>query len=43
MTHQNLILTEKAIGRHTKRLQKELLKLFDFKIEDDDNRIISKG
>ncbi len=27
----------------TNSFQKELLKLFDFKIEDDDNRIISKG
>ena len=27
----------------TNSFQKELLKLFDFEIEDDDNRIISKG
>ena len=27
----------------TNSFQKELLKLFDFKIEDDENRIISKG
>ena len=27
----------------TNSFQKELLKLFDFKIEDDNNRIISKG
>lgn len=26
MIHQNLILTEQSIGRHTKRLQKELSK-----------------
>lgn len=40
MTHQNLILTEKAIGRHTKRLQKELLKLnHEFKLSETQNML----
>lgn len=40
MTHQNLILTEKAIGRHAKRLQKELRKInHDLKLSEAQNML----
>lgn len=40
MTHQNLVLTEKAIGRHTKRLQKELSKInHDLKLSEAQNML----
>lgn len=40
MTHQNLVLTEKAIGRHTKRLQKELAKInHDLKLSEAQNML----
>ena len=40
MTHQNLVLTEQAIGRHTKRLQKELAKFnHELKLSETQNML----
>lgn len=40
MTQQNLVLTEQAIGRHTKRLQKELKKInHDLKLSEAQNML----
>ena len=40
MTHQNLVLTEQSIGRHTKRLQKELAKInHELKLSEAQNML----